>query len=234
MPIETINIGNIANDGTGDDLREAFRKVNDNFELLDLREPESTTAVNLGDVGEGIFANKNDDELQFKKIAAGSNITLTANGNYITVDAANSISQIIFSSDSGSVVLDSSGTLNINGQNNITTNAAGNSIQINVDPVGLVATDPSPTLGGNLNANSQDITGASTISASTFSGNLEGLVYGIDVRNLQTQVTGFDFGLIYPVYENAVDFILAQSDVDFGTFVGAGVETAIVDLGSIV
>jgi len=28
MAIQTINIGNIANDGTGDDLREAFIKVN--------------------------------------------------------------------------------------------------------------------------------------------------------------------------------------------------------------
>ena len=31
MSIETINIGNIANDGTGDDLRQAFIKTNNNF-----------------------------------------------------------------------------------------------------------------------------------------------------------------------------------------------------------
>ena len=31
MSIETINIGNIANDGTGDDLRSAFIKVNNNI-----------------------------------------------------------------------------------------------------------------------------------------------------------------------------------------------------------
>ena len=37
MTIQNINIGNIANDGTGDDLREAFRKVNENFDELDLR-----------------------------------------------------------------------------------------------------------------------------------------------------------------------------------------------------
>ena len=28
MAIQSINIGSIANDGTGDDLREAFNKVN--------------------------------------------------------------------------------------------------------------------------------------------------------------------------------------------------------------
>ena len=34
MSIETINIGNIANDGTGDDLRSAFIKVNNNFKHI--------------------------------------------------------------------------------------------------------------------------------------------------------------------------------------------------------
>ena len=48
MTIQNINIGNIANDGTGDDLREAFRKVNENFDELDLRQPESTTGAGIG------------------------------------------------------------------------------------------------------------------------------------------------------------------------------------------
>ena len=42
-----INIGQLANDGTGDDLREAFIKVNNNFTELYARSPESTTAINL-------------------------------------------------------------------------------------------------------------------------------------------------------------------------------------------
>ena len=40
MAIQTINIGTIANDGTGDDLREAFVKVNNNFTELDTRDPK--------------------------------------------------------------------------------------------------------------------------------------------------------------------------------------------------
>ena len=35
MAINPINVGNAANDGTGDDLREAFIKINQNFQLLD-------------------------------------------------------------------------------------------------------------------------------------------------------------------------------------------------------
>ena len=68
MAVQTINIGNIANDGTGDDIRLAFGKVNDNFEELDLRNPGSLTASNVGDVGEGIFAQKDGTDLQSQKL----------------------------------------------------------------------------------------------------------------------------------------------------------------------
>ena len=47
MPIKTINIGNYANDGSGDDLRTAFRKVNENFSLLGTDIPIAE-ATNLG------------------------------------------------------------------------------------------------------------------------------------------------------------------------------------------
>jgi len=45
MTIETINIGNAANDGTGDDLREAFIKVNQNFQDIDARTEQTTATV---------------------------------------------------------------------------------------------------------------------------------------------------------------------------------------------
>ena len=50
MAIQSINIGSIANDGTGDDLREAFNKVNANFTDLDskLSVAEGSDAENLG------------------------------------------------------------------------------------------------------------------------------------------------------------------------------------------
>ena len=65
MAVQLINIGNVANDGTGDDLREAFIKVNQNFEEIDLRDDEQTTVSNLGDTGEGVFAQKLVYDLQF-------------------------------------------------------------------------------------------------------------------------------------------------------------------------
>lgn len=47
MAIQTINLGSYANDGSGDDLRTAFRKVNENFSLLGTDIPISE-ATNLG------------------------------------------------------------------------------------------------------------------------------------------------------------------------------------------
>ena len=34
MAKQTVNIGTIVNDGTGDDLRTSFDKINDNFKRL--------------------------------------------------------------------------------------------------------------------------------------------------------------------------------------------------------
>ncbi len=87
MALQTINIGTLANDGTGDDLREAFIKVNQNFDDLDLRSPESTTVTNLGNTGQGVFAQKVGAELQLKKLVQGSNVTLTSSTTGITINA---------------------------------------------------------------------------------------------------------------------------------------------------
>jgi hypothetical protein len=56
MTIQTINIGNVVNDGLGDDLRTAFQKVNANF--TDLSAQLTITATNVGAVGVGVFKEK--------------------------------------------------------------------------------------------------------------------------------------------------------------------------------
>ena len=75
MTIQIINLGTYANDGTGDDLRTAFEKVNANF-----TEMTSTVniinGINLGE-GAGVFAQKNNASLEFK--------TLTSIDNSVTI-----------------------------------------------------------------------------------------------------------------------------------------------------
>ena len=230
MPIETINIGNIANDGTGDDLREAFRKVNDNFENLDLRFPTAATGVNLGSVGEGIFASAENSQLRFKKIIAGTNINFTANETGITLDVPNT--ELITVTNSGTVILDQGETLRLWGEDGITTVGDNTSKVLTIRATnGVLSADGTPTLSANLDANSNSINNANQITATTFSGALEGLVYGVDIRDISTFFVGFDFGNIERVYTNAISLILGEVDVDFGTFnLAQNIE---VDLGSI-
>ena len=65
MAITRINVGTIANDSTGDDLRQAFVKVNNNFDELDARVVPQNSAENLG-TGEGVFYTKEVNTLNFR------------------------------------------------------------------------------------------------------------------------------------------------------------------------
>ena len=134
MPIQTINIGNYANDGLGDDLRTAFEKVNSNFNLLNTT--DTTAAANVG-TGSGVFAQKSGTTLQFKSLKGGSNVTLSSDGTSITI------------------------------------NGSGN-----------LSSETSPSLGGNLNMNGNNIIGG---------GNIEATIYGIDIRTMSA-TSGVDYG----------------------------------------
>ena len=75
MTIQTINIGNVVNDGLGDDLRTAFQKVNANFS--DLNAQLTITAANVNDTGVGVFKEKVGTELRFKKLVSGTKMLVT-------------------------------------------------------------------------------------------------------------------------------------------------------------
>jgi len=165
MAITLINLGTVANDGTGDDLRDAFLKVNQNFEELDLRVPESTTASNKG-AGEGIFASKVGYDLQFKSLVAGENVTFSATDNQITVNSTGGLQELIVVSDLGSKILADGDTLRIQGGNNASVeyNASLDRFIINSETV--LSSDITPTLGSNLNADSFAINNLATVNTS--------------------------------------------------------------------
>lgn len=211
MAIQTINIGNIANDGTGDDIRVAFGKVNDNFEELDLRNPGSLTASNIGAAGEGVFAQKEGTDLQFKKLIGGTGTTLTSTDNTITIDGS-AISQLTLGTDNGSIVITASKSISVNGGNGIATRQNGDQIIVDIES-GALSHDTNPVLGGNLDGNGNNITGVDTITAT----NVNALVYNTDIRNINTFLTGFDFKGVNAEVNNMVDFILATTDVNYGT-----------------
>lgn len=79
MSIQTINVGGYANDGTGDDLRTAFEKVNANFALLGAT-AGAQNGANLG-AGVGIFSQRNNSttNLEFKTLTStDSSVEITA------------------------------------------------------------------------------------------------------------------------------------------------------------
>ena len=227
MTIEYINTGTIANDGTGDVLREAFLKVNDNFEDLDLRVIE-TVIQNVGVVGASVFSGKNDGVNEFKKIVGGTNINVSETSTNITLNVPNSLDELLIISDSGSLTIAPSQSLSVTGGNGITTSATGQTLNIELQTTNIVSRDTLPTLSANLNAAGYDIASAGTITATSFNGELTGLVHGIDVRNLGS-LTGFDFGTFRNTYTNAIEFIIANTDLDFGPFDPERGDT--VDLG---
>ena len=207
MAIQLVNLGNTANDGTGDDLREAFVKVNANFNELDLRDDEQTTVTNLGATGEGLFKEKINYDLKFKKIVGGAGLTLTATDNNITIanDKVYDLTQSTVTGDNyvtkeydfadarikyNNVYntladLPSASTYHGMFAHVHTTGAAyyshgGVWIELaNKSDPSELSGDTTPVLGGNLDAGGFNITNAGTITSTGFTGNLTGNVTGL-------------------------------------------------------
>ena len=237
MAVQLINIGNVANDGTGDDLREAFIKVNQNFEELDLRDDEQTTASNLGSEGEGVFFQRLSYDLQFKKISGGDNITLTADDNKIVISADSGVSDLTITADTGSVVLDNSAALTIVGDSSISTSIVDNTLTVAYTGVTDLASDLTPQLSADLDAQANNLLNVGTINSSSLvgplTGNVTGLVYDIDIRNINRyfETNAADFGNINPTITNLIEFIIYNNDVDWGTFINPN--SATFDLGTL-
>ena len=186
MAVTYIDVGAIANDGTGDDLREAFIKVNQNFEELDLRDDERTTASNLG-VGVGIFAQKINYDLQFKSIFAGNLLSTSITPDSILIEAETP--EIQFTSDSGDVTISHKENLTIAGGNGIDTSVTGNVLTVENTFPQLFA-DKTPRLGGELDADNKSISNVKILSVERVVGELYGNVIG----NVEGDVTGQVFG----------------------------------------
>lgn len=126
MAVQMINVGRLANDGTGDDLREAFIKINQNFQLFEFI--DNPQGRNLGSSGAEVFAQIQDGEFQFRRLVSGQNIQLTQFDNSIEITALPSPStnfQIVGDNSNTLVVVDNI-VLRVQGDGNIITQASEN------------------------------------------------------------------------------------------------------------
>jgi|TARA_R110000822_G_scaffold19074_4_gene62313 hypothetical protein len=224
MAVQLINIGNIANDGTGDDLREAFIKANANFEELDLRDDEQTSASNLGSTGEGLFAQKLAYDLQFKKLSAGTNVTLTADDNKIVIAADSGVSDLTLTADTGNVVLDNSAALTVSGGADISTAIVAGVLTVAYTGVTDLVSDTTPQLSADLDAQFNNLLNVGTIATSGVTGplvgNVTGLVHGIDVRTIGVE-DNLDLGNIVTNINSGIQFFLSTNGIDHGTITAA-------------
>lgn len=230
MAIRQINIGFIANDGTGDDIRSAFAKINENFVFLEDNLGLDNTALNVGSNGEGLFKQKLDGEFQFKKIEAGSGIGLDGTGDTIIVTATSAGNLTISDGTATDIIQVGSDTLTIAGGTNITTTVTDNVVTINSNATSL-SQDTNPQLGANLDLNGNNITGSGNINVlgevtatvadigeltGNVTGNVTGLVHEIDIRTIESALTSFDFGPINGSFDTVIPYLLSQIDLDQG------------------
>jgi hypothetical protein len=100
MARKLIDIGAVGNDGTGDSIRDSFRKVNDNFRELysSLGLGEKLTFIGLSDTPDNygvnittplVTVNNEGDGMMFKQLVPGNGITLDflTNPNEITINS---------------------------------------------------------------------------------------------------------------------------------------------------
>lgn len=232
MAIQEINIGNIVNDGLGDDLRTAFQKVNANFSDIDAQ--LRITGLNVG-TGEGqVFKAKvrnvttNADELNLRTIKAGDNITVTNNTDDITISTPlqNLFGSIITSN--GTVVASQpNDTLNFQGSNNVTITRSGNTIIFEAD---LFDTQ----LNNDLDLNTHSIIGVGdiNITGNITATNYNGNVYGVDPRVIHEAVFDIDGGSFVDTFTDAIDYLLSLQDNDAGTFLNPSERS--LDFGTII
>lgn len=225
MAVELINIGNIANDGTGDELRVAFRKINQNLEEFDVRLGDAVEGINTG-TGAGVFRQRVSNDLEFRSLTAGANIEITENPASIEISSPNTLTDAPVITDSGSYILTSGDSIRVFGGDGIETSldVSNNSIVIaNTKPSELVE-DTSPELAADLDAQLNNINSVNRIEANefvggSFIGTLFGSIAGADIDDIAGFFGGFDFGPMVTEVNNFYDFLVLMLTIDYGTIV---------------
>jgi hypothetical protein len=187
-------------------------KVNANFSALEIAAAD-TTGTNLGSIGANVFKEVVDNNMRFRKLVSGYNISVVETDNTIEFSMSGA-NNIIVVSDNGSLIASPGGSINIVGGAGITVTASENTKTLTI--VGGVINEPTPTLGADLNANGNDITNISNINGTSWD-------------NMIGKLFNMDFGQIPNSINNMLDFIVRFVDVDLGSI--SAPAAYIIDMG---
>tara|TARA_B110000503_G_C7166673_1_gene422209 strand:+ start:598 stop:1344 length:747 start_codon:yes stop_codon:yes gene_type:complete len=248
MSVSLINVGNAANDGTGDDLREAFIKINQNFQTLDV--VAATTGENLGSGGAAVYATTTDGVLQFRRLIPGSNVTLQELDSTIVINASTVPTHtVVISGNTGSLIVSEDTAYSIVGAGGTTVAVDANTNTITVNGFN---NNTNPILAANLDGNSKDLNNVATVSATSVITNnltvntsatiqsaeinevtqIDTLPNNVDYNSqLGRYLEGFDMGAFIFNATSILDVVIDQVGVDMGSFTAPA--STSVDLGSL-
>lgn len=186
MAKQTIGIGTTANDGTGDPLRDAFDKVNDNFDevysAFTFASNNATVANNvlIGNSTVNTVANSTTVSISnsTSQVTATSGSVLVGNSTVNTV--ANSSTIVVANSTSSITV--SEGTITVG---NSTVNTTANSSLVNATSV-------------TVNSNTGLTLGTSDTSANGFTYLPNGLIIQYGSVDANTTVGDITFANVFP------------------------------------
>jgi len=111
-----LNLGTYPNDGTGDDLNTAFKKIQATFTLLNSELSQVGGAATVNSIGSAVYSGNTGGVLQFKNITGSGSIIVTAptsGPNANTINIANTALTTIRNDTSPTL----GGNLNLNGFN---------------------------------------------------------------------------------------------------------------------
>ena len=125
--LQTINVGNLVNDGLGDDLRTAFQKVNANF--ADLNDELTLTLSSVGN-GEIVYKEKSNSSLVFKSLRGGTGIQVSTISDTIVVASTRSVPFEKIDTDSGSILSASYQNITLQGTQSPTSETGTKDIEV--------------------------------------------------------------------------------------------------------
>lgn len=218
MAIQTINVGLLANDGTGDDLREAFIKINQNFDELDLR-TESTTATNVGDTTYTIFKQQTGNDLFFRGLAVDplypGTMALRISDDGNTLYARSATASIRFTDGTNTIASSVEQVVTFTGTEAVRVTANNSTRTLTFD--GQIARETAPTLNATLDANSNNIINIGNINS-------------IPVTSLE-QLFNFDLGDMNATKTSLIEWLISDYDFNLGTIDSPALVE--IDLGTI-